>query len=59
MTGGKHKPRMTIHAVPFGSGSLTADCGERLGGEHTGHYRPLSTMGTPDWHICAACKGER
>jgi hypothetical protein len=53
----KHKPRMTIHAVPHGSGTLTAECGESLGGEHTGHYRPLSNLGQSDWHICAACKG--
>lgn len=55
----KHKPTMTIHAVPQGSGSLTAECGEPLGAGHTGHYRPLSNVGQPDWHICAACKGER
>ena len=54
----KHKPHMTIHAVPRDSGTLTAECGESLGDEHTGHYRPLSAVGLPDWHICAACKGD-
>jgi hypothetical protein len=52
----KHKPVTTIHAVPFGSATPTADCGERLGNGHTGHFRPL-VASIPGWHVCAACNG--
>lgn len=54
----KHKSRLTIHAVPFGSGTLTAECGELLGNGHTGHYPPISRT-SPDVHLCAVCAGVR
>ena len=44
----------TIHAVPFGSATLTAECGQRLGRNgHTGHYRPLSPIDGAT--ICEKC----
>lgn len=43
-----------IHAVPWGSSSLTAECGQKLGvGSHTGHFRPLRSF---DDEVCEACQ---
>lgn len=46
---------LTIHAVPFNSDTLTAECGQRLGvGGHTGHFRPLRAI-SPDTRLCDTC----
>ena len=59
-TAPRHRAAFVIHAVPDGSGTLTAVCGEQIDGQtHTGHWPYMGRLlASPGQHLCSKCTNE-